>query len=204
MKSLIWDLDGTLVDSYEIITKNIYKTLKPYKIMLKKDILKIIKDSSVSHLFITFAEENQVPINELVTHYHALSDEVSFISYNLIPGVKDVLEATALKGYKHYVYTHRGLSTNKILKVNNIDHYFEEVVTSDNKFSRKPSPEALNYLIQKYNLNRNETYYIGDRSLDIECGKNANLKTVFFNEDGKVHHEATLSIQSFSHLENQL
>ena len=38
-------------------------------------------------------------------------------------------------------------------------------------------------LVEKYNLNKEDVYYIGDRPLDILCAKNANIKGIFFKND---------------------
>lgn len=56
-----------------------------------------------------------------------------------------------------------------------------EIVGSDQDFSRKPDPTSLNYFLNKYNMNPNETVMIGDRKLDIEAGKNAGVATIFFD-----------------------
>lgn len=44
-----------------------------------------------------------------------------------------------------------------------IRKYFKEVITSENGFLRKPNSEAVIYLIEKYKMNEQKTYYIGDR-----------------------------------------
>ena len=42
---------------------------------------------------------------------------------------------------------------------------FTEILTSQSGFARKPDPEAAMYLMEKYGLEPEKTYYIGDRSL---------------------------------------
>jgi len=61
--------------------------------------------------------------------------------------------------------------------------YFEEVLTIEDGFKRKPDPEAINYLIKKYIINKNNTYYIGDRHLDIDSANNAGVKSIFFKPE---------------------
>ena len=61
---------------------------------------------------------------------------------------------------------------------------FSEIITSDNHLARKPDPEALTYLIDKYNLDPSETAMVGDRPLDIQAGQNAGIKTILFDEAG--------------------
>ena len=47
---------------------------------------------------------------------------------------------------------------------------------------RKPSPEATNYLLDKYRLNPDNTYYIGDRTLDVEFAQNSGIQSLNFLE----------------------
>ena len=53
-------------------------------------------------------------------------------------------------------------------------------MTSLHGFERKPSPAGINYFIEKYNLDRNNTYYVGDRPMDILCADNAHIKSIMF------------------------
>ena len=59
----------------------------------------------------------------------------------------------------------------------------EEILTMEDGFKRKPDPEAINYLVDKYNLNKNFTYYVGDRHLDIDSANNAGIRSIFFKPE---------------------
>ena len=50
---------------------------------------------------------------------------------------------------------------------------FDYCVTSENNFAAKPSPEAMNHIVEVNGLDRNETVMIGDREIDVLAGKNA-------------------------------
>lgn len=65
------------------------------------------------------------------------------------------------------MYTHKGIHANDILEHAGILKYFKEVVTSKNGFPRKPAPDGVNYLVEKYHLDVNSTFYVGDRNLDM-------------------------------------
>ena len=55
-----------------------------------------------------------------------------------------------------------------------------EVVTSENGFQPKPSGEGVAYLVEKYSLDRNHTAYVGDRTLDVLCAKDAGVKAILY------------------------
>ena len=95
-------------------------------------------------------------------------------------GAKEVLDWTQKENIQNFIYTHKGKNSFDLLKQLGISSYFLEVVTSENNFKRKPNPEAINYLVKKYNLKTDETYNIGDRKLDIEAAHNSGLGSINF------------------------
>jgi D-glycero-D-manno-heptose 1,7-bisphosphate phosphatase len=53
----------------------------------------------------------------------------------------------------------------------------------DNCECRKPKPMFLNELINKYSINTNLSWFVGDKTSDIQCGINANIKnTILINK----------------------
>lgn len=64
-------------------------------------------------------------------------------------------------------------------------HLFDIVITSDMIKEPKPSPESINIIIEKYNLKREETIYIGDSLSDAIASKNANVKFGFASWENK-------------------
>ncbi len=177
-KSMIWDLDGTLIDSYPIITKSLHSALSnkgiPYS---QQAILKYIKETSVHHFITEIADDFNIPYNQLKSNYSAISkNEQSNIQ--LIPNAKEILEILVQQGISNFIYTHRGLSTIEVLKKHGIIDQFKEIITSDNGFKRKPDAEGIVYLINKYSLDRESAFYVGDRALDIECARNSGIKSI--------------------------
>tara|TARA_B100000965_G_scaffold404712_1_gene436324 strand:+ start:951 stop:2189 length:1239 start_codon:yes stop_codon:yes gene_type:complete len=47
---------------------------------------------------------------------------------------------------------------------------------------RKPRPGMLNNLVDKWNLDKNQTIYIGDKKIDLEAAKNAGINSFTFNK----------------------
>ena len=58
--------------------------------------------------------------------------------------------------------------------------FFAETVTSQNSFPRKPAPDAIRYLIQKYRLDPKTAFYVGDRTIDMDCARNAGVQGILF------------------------
>ena len=59
-------------------------------------------------------------------------------------------------------------------------------VTKKNGFGRKPEPDGINYLVDKYGLDRQKTFYVGDRSIDMECAANAGIGGILYLPENAV------------------
>ena len=77
-----------------------------------------------------------------------------------------------------FLVSHRNDQVLEILEKTSIAAYFTEVVTSNSGFKRKPDPESMIYLREKYQINSG--LVIGDRPIDIEAGQAAGLATHLF------------------------
>lgn len=178
--SFIWDLDGTLLDSYDVIVNALYDVFKLYDIKISKEEIEneAIKHS-VSYLLNHIVLNKNVSFDEIKNTYSKITEENN---HKIIPmpGAIKLLDKLLNKNIKSYVFTHRGLSTEFVLKNINMYDYFTEIVTSKSGFNRKPSPDGINYLVKKYKLDKSKTFYVGDRALDIECAYNANVKSILY------------------------
>ena len=181
MLSFIWDLDGTLLDSYDIIVNSLYKIYKErFNIELDKhEILVDVINYSVSHFILKMEKETGVPFESLKDRYQEISG-ADKLNIKAMPHSHEILEYLNSKGIKNYVFTHRGRTTEIVLRNVGLYDYFTDIVTSLDDFPRKPDPAGLNYLINKHHLNKEETYYVGDRPLDIECAYNAHIKSIMY------------------------
>lgn len=176
----IWDLDGTLLNSYGIIVNSLYEVYKEKGAEIdKQEILKEVIGESVSSFIMKMEKRFGIPFDDLKDRYSYISGNEK-LNIKAMNNAKEVLEYLQSRNIRNFVFTHRGVTTETVLKNIEIYDYFEEIVTSLNKFKRKPDPEGINYLINKYNLDKDRTYYVGDRKIDIDCANNAGIKSIMF------------------------
>ena len=97
-----------------------------------------------------------------------------------ISHASEILTYLQKRNIPNYVFTHKGSTTIPVLQNLNLYDYFEEIVTGKDGFPKKPDPAALNYLIQKHGLDKNKTFYVGDRTLDVACANNAGIKSILY------------------------
>ncbi|BBE39867.1 HAD-IA family hydrolase [Streptococcus dysgalactiae] len=174
----IWDFDGTLVESSQAIRDVLALLYQTYHLPFDEDwVMTFIIQESIGALLQQLAREEELSFEELLTFFNQ-EQEARDHMINAMPGAKEVLEKTAQKGVKHYILTHKGATTHSVLERLDMASYFEEVVTAANGFKRKPDPEALTYLINKYQMDKKRTYYIGDRSLDQQAAEKAEIQSL--------------------------
>ena len=180
--AFIWDLDGTLLDSYEAILSGIEETFAQFSIPYEKEqVIEFILKFSVQDLLVQAAEERKLDV-EMLNQVRAQSLAEKNAQVVLMPGAPDVLAWAEESGIQQFVYTHKGDNAFAILRDLGLESYFTEILTSQSGFARKSSPEAATYLIDKYQLNPDNTYYIGDRTLDVEFAQNSGIQSINFLE----------------------
>lgn len=182
--TFIWDLDGTLLDSYEAILAGIQETYEQYKLPFdREEVKQFILRYSVKDLLVRDADRYGLDSDEL-NRVRATSLKEKNTQIPLMAGAREILDWTAEKGIQNFVYTHKSDNAFQVLEDLGVRHHFTEILTSDSGFSRKPSPEALLFLIEKYGLDKEKTYYIGDRLLDVETAVNAGIQSINLQIDG--------------------
>ena len=180
--AFIWDLDGTLLDSYEAILSGIEETFGQFSIPYDKEkVREFILKYSVQDLLVEVAEERKLDV-KVLNQVRAQSLAEKNAQVVLMPGAREVLAWAKETEIQQFVYTHKGDNAFAILRDLGLKSYFTEILTSQSGFARKPSPEAATYLLDTYQLDPEKTYYIGDRTLDVEFAQNSGIQSINFLE----------------------
>lgn len=182
--AFIWDLDGTLLDSYEAILAGIQETYQQFEIPFEREEVRTyILKHSVKDLLVRDAATYQVDIESLnAVRANSLKEKNTAIP--LMDGARDILDWASEQGIQQFVYTHKSDNAFQVLADLGVKHHFTEILTSDSGFARKPAPDALLYLIEKYQLDKSHTYYIGDRLLDVQTALEAGIHSINLQIDG--------------------
>ena len=197
--AFIWDLDGTLLDSYEAILLGIEETFAQFSIPYEKEqVREFILKFSVQDLLVQAAEERKLDV-EMLNQVRAQSLAEKNVQVVLMPGAREMLAWADQAGIQQFVYTHKGDNALTILRDLGLESYFTEILTSQSGFARKPSPEAATYLLDKYQLDSEKTYYIGDRTLDVEFAQNSGIQSINFLESSYEGNHRIQALADISH-----
>lgn len=178
--AFIWDLDGTLVDSYPAIVPAVRDAFAEQGLTLDEAwIHEEVIRSSVADLIrrVSAAEGLDAAAAQAA---FARRNDGCVEAIVPMPHAAETLDALARAGHRNFVCTHRGASCPAILARTGLAPFFTEVVTALAGFPRKPAPDAIRYLLEKYALEPSSSYYVGDRSLDVEAAENAGIGSILY------------------------
>jgi len=177
IKNILFDLDGTLLDTNELIIQSFKHT---YKRHLNKDVDKeeIIK-SFGEILKITLDREFGQYSEEAIKTYREFQVENFEKLITIFDGVGTGVKELYRLGYKLAVVTSRlNESAVRGLKHFGLLEYFESIITASDTELHKPDPTPALMALEKLGGKRSETIIIGDSPFDILCGKNAGITSV--------------------------
>ncbi len=182
MTHLFWDFDGTLYNSYEQIVRSMLYALGDLGIFAPPSHVYGLTKKTVYHAQTVLAQEYSLPLQALQQAFHKYHDAIE--SFPLYEGVDSCLYTLKRYGCKHYLYTHRGRQAVHQLEQDDLSSCFTGFITREDGFPDKPSPQALEAMMAKYDVPKKEAIMIGDRDIDILAGHNAGLRCILFDPDG--------------------
>ncbi len=186
MSALIFDLDGTLIDSREDITDaaNHALVLLGEKPITVAAVTCHIGNGMRSLLGGILKTDDAVLIQKAVGYFREYYKEHCLEKTVLYTGVGEVLEYFANRQKKMAVVTNKDHEfTDKILEGLNISRYFQSKVGVRSGDKKKPHPDLLHRALEEMKSRDTlqcapiEAVMIGDSPSDIEAGKKAGMKT---------------------------
>jgi len=180
IKLIIFDLDGTLVDSLDDLTDATNAMLRRFgRGELTRPKVRLLVGQGAKRLV-----ERAMP--------DALAEEVEegvqlFLAYNdahiadktwLYPGVKETLAILGGQWRLAVISNKYEAHCRKLLSVLKVADHFEAVLGADSLPFRKPSPEPLLKLMADCGVSATETVIVGDSSNDMIAGRGAGVVTI--------------------------
>ena len=171
-KSILFDLDGTLIDSLGSVSDSIKIVLMKAGYRTDINSRKLI-GPPIREIFSSILPElNGKMINDLIVAYRKEYDSEGWKNTKLFDHVPMVLDDlhSLRKLYCYLVTNKPHIPTSNILKLFNIAKYFEDAVSPDTFPGVGISKsELVSELIQKHNIDVSESVFVGDSQLDAKA-----------------------------------
>ncbi|MDH4236326.1 MAG: HAD-IA family hydrolase [Nitrospira sp.] len=173
---LIFDLDGTLIESKWDIAKSVNLTLAELGLPERplEEIFGFVGDGVKKLLRLAVGEEPRISFEDALKifrgHYlaHCL-DRTTFF-----PGIEPML--------RHFAQKQKAVATNKSIEYTHVilnglgAQHFTYLVGGDNGFGLKPEPGMLLHIMEQLNVSKDRAVLVGDSTNDINGGHNAGIR----------------------------
>jgi phosphoglycolate phosphatase len=173
---LIFDLDGTLIESKWDIAHAVNFTLKELGLPERpiEEIFGFVGDGVKRLLRLAVGEGNQEKFEEALKVFRGHYLEHCLDRTTFYPGIEPMLE--------HFAHKQKVIATNKSIEYTRVilnglgPQHFMYMVGGDNGFGLKPEPGMLLHIINKIGAAKERTVLVGDSTNDINGGHNAGIR----------------------------
>jgi phosphoglycolate phosphatase len=183
VQAIIFDLDGTLVDSAEDLRAALNKLLSELKLrpieaveikgMIGDGVLKLVERALVA------ANGDPAQADFLLPRFLAIYQANPAALTRCYPGVLETLDTLRRRGFRLAVVTNKPVfATKKILEALSLAEFFPVVVGGDSLPQRKPDPAQLLEAARQLGVNVDETLMVGDNIHDVEAAHAAGMRCV--------------------------
>lgn len=178
IKVLLFDIDGTVLDTTEFIIQATEYALASlgYNVP-ERSVIHSVVGVPFPDYYIQLAGEDK-NIEKLIEKHR----EFQYANFNLakpFPGAIETLKNLKDKGYKLAAVTSRSKKTShQTLIDNGIFDFFDTIISFEDASGLKPDPAPLLKALENLNEKAENAVMIGDSHLDIEAGINAKTKTI--------------------------
>ena len=180
---IIYDLDGTLIDSRRDIADAVNGTLQEIGFKeLPADRISAFVGNGVKNLMQYALREAGppdalLPLERSIKLFRARYGKHLLEHTRLYPSVPKVLEC--FRNRKQAVITNKPEDFSlTILKGLGVESYFFQVVGGDRGFPKKPAPEGVLEILRQGGVAPSEAVLVGDSAMDIETARNAKIPVV--------------------------
>ena len=181
-KALLFDLDGTLLDTAPDFISAIQKMLKGRGLLPLADseLRNTVTNGSAGIIEKAFGIDQDDPqFKTLQDEFLSLYFENIADKTTLFSGLKDVLDTCKYKGIAWGIVTNKPFKyTQAVLEQLNLSIQSATTICPDHVAQPKPDPEGLLLACSELSLSPSECIYIGDHIRDIQAGRSAGMRTI--------------------------
>ncbi|GGE81605.1 pyrophosphatase PpaX [Priestia taiwanensis] len=176
INTLLFDLDGTLINTNELIMQSFLHTLETYYPgkYKREDVVPFFGEP----LYGSFANIDSEKADELVACYRKHNIEHHDELVEEFETVYETIKTLHEQGYKLGIVTTKAQPVVDMgMKLARLHHFFEVVVTIGDVENAKPHPEPVEKALTLLHAKPEETIMVGDNHHDIVSGQRAGTKT---------------------------
>lgn len=168
--TIIFDLDGTLLDSLDDLTDAVNYTLNLYNLNeLSRDNIKSYLGNGMERLIeLSTPNGKKTPhFNEILKTFKDYYKDHSFIKTKPYPEIMKLLDTLKNLNYKLAIVSNKCDEAVKFLNDKFFNNIFDIAIGEKENIKKKPSPDMIYEVLRKLNKNLSNVFYVGDSEVDI-------------------------------------
>ncbi len=181
-ETVIFDLDGTLLDTLDDLAGAVNAALSAYGFPLRtREEVRVFVGNGIKNLIErAIGEENHPNFEKVFEYFKSYYKEHCADETKAYNGVIELLENLKLRGVKTGVLSNKADFATKLL----VKEYFPnllDLAMGENEAAgirKKPAPDAVFAMMEALGAKRETTVYIGDSDVDIQTAKNAGVACI--------------------------
>ncbi|OEW09548.1 hydrolase [Campylobacter sp. BCW_6875] len=175
-KTILFDLDGTLIDSTDAILNSFQGAFKALGLTSKNnEEIKNLIGYSLEQMFRMLYPDKLILSKEFVLAYREIYAQIYLEQTTLLPKAKEALELGSEIADLGIVTTKGGKFTPILLDYLGVKKFFKTLITLEDVTNPKPSSEPIILALKRLNKTQENAYMIGDTILDIQAAISANI-----------------------------
>lgn len=181
IKAVIFDLDGTLLNTLDDLTNSVNHMLTHYGFEKRtmNEVKSFIGDGARQLVERSLGEgSNKEKIDEYLSFYEAYYDIHKQDLSRPYDGIIELLDDLKARNIKMAVVSNKPDDAVKPLVETLFGDYFELAIGESKDLKRKPSPEMLHHAIKSLGLKKEEVIFVGDSDVDMQTAINAKVKVI--------------------------
>lgn len=174
LNNIIFDFDGTLVDTRSGLVKIFKKVAKELNSSQIDDraIIELIGSPLVQILTVLLKTENKIILDRGINLFKKYYEEDGLNDNSIYPEIKGALELLKGQSLRLFIVSNKiELFINKILEQHDLKKYFIYSLGTDGTDLQSRKTDKVKRLLSDYQLKKEETAIIGDTENDIIAGK---------------------------------
>jgi phosphoglycolate phosphatase len=181
VKAILFDLDGTLLDTLDDLTASVNHMLKSFGYSERsREFVRQAVGNGVRNLIVRSLPdgESAARVEECLTAFRAHYSKNLDVKTRPYPGVMDMLRALKDEGIACGVVSNKYDGAVAALCQKHFGDLVQVAIGERPGLGRKPSPDSALEAMRILGAERETTVYVGDSDVDVETASNAGLKCV--------------------------
>lgn len=175
---ILFDLDGTLIDSTDAILESFHHSFDFHKLSRKEDEeIKALIGYPLDIMYENLGVQKSV-IAEIITTYKERYRVISTQKTTLLQNAKEAVELASQFATLGIVTTKTGRYSQVLMEHFEIMHHFDVLIGREHVQNPKPNAEPIIKALEKLDTKNREVWMIGDTKLDLLAAKSANVNSI--------------------------